>query len=507
MSSEVAHTAHFTVDGVWLTEMIQTLMIEGNSIRAWKLATCTISDDGFEGTTLDAALKLVRGTHGFVSTKGKDGSEELELVELSSLTRRKYVKKLRYAYAGIARWHGVWCRPVAKVTSWGPDDLHNNHSKDVSIGGYLSESGRPSNRIWHYCGKDELAIDGDSDIVWRRCYERPAWMEEITGGAEQVERLALADCKEAGFRLEKRGWAEWYGHLYVQHKIEEGGDVVAALEAAGDPDEAARERQAKLDARLAQEAADEVRWREEDAKREAYIAELRVKILEQAAGDLIELKWEGGGRSHWDDDGKEVPHPAGSVMIPRAPFLHWVLDRKTELKPLAPPWEIVSPSGMKLQLDDPYHTDWLIGAGLDLKSAYNYSHPLYDASITLGVELQRALTGKTVAVLVEGVWAEGPIFYGKRNTRSPVGSIVVLPNLRPDFLEATLDAAAVITEAGGATAHLAQVGRERSLPMVLEPGAMTRYAPGMVVTVSTECAEVTIKKARLVEILPTEDEP
>lgn len=54
-----------------------------------------------------------------------------------------------------------------------------------------------------------------------------------------------------------------------------------------------------------------------------------------------------------------------------------------------------------------------------------------------------------------------------------------------------MNAAAVITEAGGATAHLAQIGRDRFLPIVLVVGARTKYPAGTTVEVSTLTRRVT----------------
>jgi phosphohistidine swiveling domain-containing protein len=60
--------------------------------------------------------------------------------------------------------------------------------------------------------------------------------------------------------------------------------------------------------------------------------------------------------------------------------------------------------------------------------------------------------------------------------------IVVLASLHPDNLDRMLKAKGVITEAGGAAAHLAQVAMEKNVTIMLAPGATTRYPKGTAVT-------------------------
>ena len=58
--------------------------------------------------------------------------------------------------------------------------------------------------------------------------------------------------------------------------------------------------------------------------------------------------------------------------------------------------------------------------------------------------------------------------------------ILVVPDLRPDRLEAMLASKLVITENGGELAHLANVSREMPapIPILRVPGAMARFPVG-----------------------------
>lgn len=260
----------------------------------------------------------------------------------------------------------------------------------------------------------------------------------------------------------------------------------AALAAVGPATTYEQELEAlREEARLAQEiadegdreAAEEAIDREREALRLKRLAQLRERILKQAGDDLLDLSWPATERV-----------PAGAVKVPRAPFLHWAFARMKMFEQQLPPWQTVSPIGLKMMNDDPYHTDWVIGAGLDPddRALLYYPGPVADAAMKLSHELQDKFDEPSdVHVLVDGPHASGTVYHGRKKKPSPDGAIVVLPNLHPDYLEAIADAAAVITEEGGAVAHLAQVGRERNLPIVRIAGAINRFNPGDEVSVDT----------------------
>lgn len=225
------------------------------------------------------------------------------------------------------------------------------------------------------------------------------------------------------------------------------------------------------------EAAEDQIEAEREALRLRRLAELRATILAQAGNDLLDLTWPASERT-----------PAGTAKVPRAPFMHWAFARMKMYESQLPPWQTISPIGLKMQNDDPYHTDWVIGAGLDPedRELTYYPSPVAEAAMQLAHSLQDKFDEPSdVHVLVDGPHVSGTIHHGRKKKPSPAGSIVVLPNLHPDYLEAIDDAAGVITEEGGAVAHLAQVGRERSLPIVRIAGAIGRYNPGDEVMIDT----------------------
>ena len=196
-----------------------------------------------------------------------------------------------------------------------------------------------------------------------------------------------------------------------------------------------------------EEARESAEWR-------AELASIRERVMAQCGGEMIALR---------DDEEKVV------AEVPRAPFVCWSLHRTT-LAHLMPPWRPVCESGMKLPGDDRYHSDWYFGAGFGESGGfYDRDSPLHDAALSESGRIQRELGGFQCTVLVGGDDVYGVVGH----------DVIVVPDLHPDRLDEVLRGRAVITEAGGAVAHLAQVARERSLPMVRVEGAMAKFRPGM----------------------------
>ncbi len=107
----------------------------------------------------------------------------------------------------------------------------------------------------------------------------------------------------------------------------------------------------------------ELAYAEEDAQRALEFTRIATQVREQAGENVFPLTLL---------DGRVV-------QVPRAPFMHWALSRVPDLQPTLPAWEPVSPSGVKLQNDDPCHTDWVLGAGLSIEESYtdNVSKPAW----------------------------------------------------------------------------------------------------------------------------------
>lgn len=451
------HTAHFTITGEGFTRIARDFFLSEMPSKAWRFIVNGLRSA--DGTTAEPyAAKILDGTMKLTGTE-----KDMHPVADKAKATKKYVETAKYIYAGRVKINGCWFRPKAEVTGFGPDDAkfasRQLRPDDEDIQSVAE--GVASLRKWWFHRVKFYSNEGDKVVqltkpgkkkptflIFEPCGEPPFWWKENLTPEE-----ALADFLKAG---------RWLNQEECQPPPPEEAVAKAFTEAAEELKTAAR---AELDAEREAQSAVEDEWRK---ARIASIASIRQEVLEQAKGDMIDLTLK---------DGTVVP-------VPRAPFMHWALGR-TSLKHMAPPWLPVSPSGMKLPLDDEFHTDWLIGAGQDLEES-SYSGPLYDAAIHESAELQFRLGSFECMVIVDGPEVMGVV--GK--------DIVVLPDLRPDHLERVVKARAVITQAGGKLAHLAQVAMERSIPMMLVSDACTRFIDGMTVTLCPKDGAITIRKTK-----------
>jgi len=242
-------------------------------------------------------------------------------------------------------------------------------------------------------------------------------------------------------------------------------------------------------------------YERQDKERFKYCEEIRRKVLKQAKGDMMDLHTQ---------DGRKV------ATVPRAPFMVWALHR-TSLKHLAPPWKIISPPGLKLQMDEPSHTDWFFGATIyisederlmkrfpsaetldeakELAGAwgiklgrydFDYNGLLSEAAHNEQYKLQEDLGNFEAAVVVDAGEVCGKV--GEE--------IVVLPNLQPEHVDKIVKAKAIITETGGKVAHIAQLALERSITIMRVPDACHRFPVGTKMTLYPSEGEIYVSVSR-----------
>lgn len=205
------------------------------------------------------------------------------------------------------------------------------------------------------------------------------------------------------------------------------------------------------------------------------LEEKRAQILEQAGDDWYEFKV--------DTSISET----GMLRVPKAPFYRWVLRFKNDQ--LWPEWRNVSRVGEKMMNDDPNHTDWIIGAGLDPSIYYSLTPQegspaqlLEKAAYRARFDLEHELLRFEVSVLSGSGSSEGCAWHAEMHPGELPGKghILILPNLSVKWLEHLIAAAdagmATVTEQGGATAHLVSVGREHEARIVRDPDARKKYS-------------------------------
>lgn len=204
----------------------------------------------------------------------------------------------------------------------------------------------------------------------------------------------------------------------------------------------------------------------------------KAAITEQAAGNYFPLSYTRNGE-------------AVTVMVPTAPFENWAMWR-TIGADLALPWTKVCPSGLKMHGDDAYHTDWMVGAGLELDAFNAPGSDLNDRAFERYFALQEEKLKFDAAVLCGSKHAYGAVVHPKAGESVAQDAIAVIPNAGPRYLQAALTAAGVVVEQGGAMAHLVTIGREQGVTIMRVENARTLYPVGSRVSLDPKTGSVSL---------------
>jgi phosphohistidine swiveling domain-containing protein len=465
-------TVHFSIEGEYLTEISRQRVIEGRWDHAFKILF-----EGLEGISESQVFSILRGDSKLI------GANDVDLVEDDDT---KHKKALHYAYGGCyVTSEGRYMRPYAVVTSWGPDDYdfkmgRTSAGSDVvyrkSIGSrdpknYASRSlfyaNDPSRDLLRhvplpkdYVGLRESVFFSEYDVLFEDVINFPAMLVPYAPVNDAAG--AMIDFLSTGRRLSERGHSQEYRDQIGERPTTPKNMLLEKID----------DQQAEaIVAVPAQRFSEQI---------EVY----RKEILEQAGDDFIEMTYE--------DDGEKT------LRIPRAPFEHWALESQHRQNgyTFAAPWNVVCPSGLKMMNDDPYHSDWVIGAGLEPSDwTFMGKDPMQEAALELKFKVQHEKL-KFQALVLSGIGsAYGTVVHiepGK--TFEGRGKIGIIRNAGPEYVFAAQEAVengyALITEQGGSLAHLVSVFRDTPLMLVRVKDARKLYKDGQAMTVN--CREGTV---------------
>lgn len=429
----------FTVDGEGFTDLVRNMMLSDRPDSAWRIVSGGIMGEGSQEVArgvLEGTLKLINDSPStLVAVEDEDSAE--------------YKKQLRWLYAGrIQTNDGVWIRPIARIArirvrsfSYFADPADDTYEVPLKA---TSDWDRLCASFFCCSGEIAMQIDG-AWTLWEPCGNRPFWWTPNV-----TPREALHDAIDAGRKLD-----------------DIGGDIQPStikknlLARENSPfDEPYNE---------IEEAYDEAK----EAEHRCALAHIGKLVRERAGDDTFTMKIRADDRTVDALGGAIYPIPAREVRVPRAPFWNWAL-RRTKFADVTPMmWVQVSASGLKMPIDDPYHTDWMLGAGLDLERDHLIGSVASEAAELERYRLQKRLGDFEFTVLVDNGSVTGTI--GEE--------IVVVPDLSVDHVDKVTNARAVITAKGGALAHIALLGTERGVTIVRDPAALTRWPVGTVITI------------------------
>lgn len=236
-----------------------------------------------------------------------------------------------------------------------------------------------------------------------------------------------------------------------------------------------------------------------DAIMEARYAEFD-RIIEQARKDVIEFA-NNDAECGWLD----LAHRGNSYRFPKRALIWYVFGRMHAITDLLPPYEAFAPMGAKLQLDDPYHTDTLLGAGIALDLGLQFDHPDTEALSLAVREIENEyrnefkfdftilannleILNDRSSITVQVYDYPEPIDLSQRWQSSHIDCAdapedewdkrraIVIPHAGIEYDLAARNADVIITEVGGPLAHLATVSREKGKLLIRVQGAMERFS-------------------------------
>ncbi len=462
-------TACFKIDGEWLTEHARNLVREGR----WDHAMRTLVE-GLHGMTNDIAITILKGDAKLV------GVNDVDLVDDDDT---EYKAQLDWHFAGVfVDSQGRNWRPYGVVTGWCAKDMVDRDDSIPKPGSDFVRTKFMGNMGFQ---RDPLhyADDRFSDI---------ARIANVNTGQVSTQRGGALGDEEAILCREIHNFPHM---LYKRAPLNDVSGAIADLFERGvmlreyfpDPDEVLGDTTTKptkeqADATLAAARKDEGRLERVMAAlkgtKNRSNADYRKEILKQADGDLFDLAYMVNGKQH-------------RIKVPTAPFQNWAMWR-TAGAHLAKPWKKVTPPGMKMMGDDPYHTDWMLGAGLDLDAMTEDGSNLHEVAFELNFKMQNDFLNFNAAILCGDRRVKGRVVHAKPDQKVASDQIAVIPSANARYLAAAVSAAGVIVERGGSLAHLVVVAREQGVTIMRVEHALKLYPEGSEVLMNPEFGNVTL---------------
>ena len=538
----------FTVDGEWLADFARTRLEEGR----WD-AGLNLLVDSLEGMTHEQAIAILKGEATLTGNSGSPKGINYKKLSPNGKTAKRMREIMDFMYGDLFRISDKIWRPYAVVSGWCADDWHFAMKfQGTAILQNIREDKYLAGRRSLYYAKNpnrDMLVRVAERFVGDRVLS-DVLCEEFTGSVPfwykiptniDIEKFVeeVIHTRGVGFRgLEWRGAC--VDHLYEtismssseepKKTLVDAAELVESLPPAASQETAVEQAMvedegrhlmlesirlaedffkeepnsytelAKND-RLFEGAVDrlhrhlnETEWKRVDALRDLFKSHreriLREEVIEQATvnGGFLKLDL------HTYEDDKKIPFNPPFIHVPKNPFLHWCLrffnweDHGHE----TPRWEFVAGSGLKMMNDDPYHTDWVLGAGIPLDQVYDHDDQSLGAvAMSCAHELRSKIVQEytrhqfvTLSKNDQRIFS-GDIVHPEPNERVPSGSIAIVPHAGPEYQLAMETAngidpetgrrGCIICDTGGKLAHLAVVGREFKCTVLMLPNATKMY--------------------------------
>lgn len=539
MSETTTKKACFRVDGRWLADFARTRYEEGVWERALKLLI-----DSLDGLTSDQAIAILKGEADLRGDSSDPKGISIRKTPKTSLLRKRMSAITERMYGQIFRYGDAYWTPYARVTGpWNNEDYKFSRS-DARMTPHILGTGRTGMkdsrdyyRSMYYAddpAMDMLVIFNEGiehyEVLCKKTAKMPPfWVHVSTNEPEQFLR------KLAEFGELKSSWDFDYRGAYEDPlpKNPAPPELIVDTPSKEDrQDETRAQVQKFIDA--ISNAKDEKELAEAEDAFEAHMNKTRQGDVPAGEWDRIEegrtkarlntvalyrariLKQaeEHGGMYRLELKNKDdTPYSPRFVEVPKNALINWALRgfRFEDFGKEQPHWEPVTHSGMKMAGDDPYHTDMIIGGGADPWETYDRGFTKEDKKLPFGAALNNACwavkskiaeewTGVEFTFLAKSddIYMSGTVVHAKRGEPVPAGSIAICEDASVDY-QAVLESisngdkrGAIICETGGKLAHLATVGREYNVMVLMVPDALKKYREGRLIFIDLKKMEITM---------------
>ena len=468
----------FKIDGEWLCDLCRTLVVEGKWEKALKILMEDVSC-GYEQATT-----ILKGHANLVNV---EDSSELEWKDLphDGPIARKVQENMDWFFGTLFRYKDVYWRPYATVTGLSRVDYEFCHTCSNSnilpyVGdGVMGNTYKRSlaRRPFFYADSPEtdmLVVIKGKAILCKIVANPPLWVKVSQDPQEHLKELDAANKLSY---LESRG-----ADTSLRDRVEKATTVPASTS----------EKLSKI-------------LPDYDEQAEEYRQELRNKVLDDYRSKIIAQANERGGwlTLQLDDGDGYVP---ATWSVPKNPFIRWALRLFDfeKFNKTRPEWVNVCPSGMKLSMDDPNHTDWMLGAGLDIGKTYDrfgedencLERRVMKAAFEYAFKINEEYSQSDFTVLAGKFDDDRTIYakvvHAKPNRPVPNGCIAIAPHAGPEYQLAMQSAnrknefgsrGVIICATGGKLAHLAVVGKEMDCTVLMIPDAINKFDEDKLVTI------------------------
>jgi len=463
--------AYFSITGEFITNMSRDFVREGNWEKGLSLLT-----ENLEGMTTDMAISILKGElllDGVNSNiQPRDDSQE-------SIDEMDRVLDYMYGHYFKDFDGGYWI-PYAYVIGGNQEDMawaveyHQSRDyKDLSKKRHMFYA---RNLTEDKSYTVEIDVDGLNlmcPVICERAKKMPPfWYKGYA--PNYTESIIRANIRGRLGRIDPSDYMD--DVIEIDEKDQEKDDDTFSLSAYVD------ERNEQLSV---YNLVDDVPSEEEEERLEALeeqryqqtIQVYRDEILKQADGDLIDVV---------DKKTKKV------YKAPRVPFLYWAAHYNRKLYDKLPEWNVICPLGLKMMNDNCFHSDVIVGAGLDPQKDWKYfdfQDSIVRAFDDMMYELQRTEFNHNLKILAGEGSACGRLVSPDDEIKA--GDILVIPHAGPEFQIQAQTAGTVITQVGGPLAHLVKVSREIGIKIAQMDDATTELVMDSKATIDFDEGQIT----------------